>query len=416
MSVTPYAAVLWISSAISLVVAAAALRRRSPARGGGVFALMMCAVVFWALMSGFGVAVGDMSSKVLFGKLGFICAACVVPLFLVFAIQHSGGGGLRSPLRMALLWVIPVVSIILAATNERHRLMWSSQVPSVFAGGSVIFTSYGPWYWVSVVFFAAVDLLGAIILVRAVLPSQRLFRLQTMVLLLALAVPWVGEALGDVFNLFPGLDMAAVGCAVSGALLIIGLSRFRLLDIVPIARAHLVERMGDGLLVLDGKNRIVDANPAARQIFAIGPAALGRPVEEVSMLLGVLLPQAAGKEDFKAEGEFSRDPQRHFDLHISALSDRAGKLEGRLVVLRDVTDRTHAERERERLIRELRSALADIKVLRGLLPICVGCKRIRDDKGDWKNLEEFVEERSDAQFSHGLCEECMSRLYPEYLP
>ncbi len=416
MSVTPYAAVLWTSSAISLVVAAAALRRRSPSRGGGAFALMMCTVVFWTLTSGFGVAVEDMSSKVLFGKLAFICAACVVPLFLVFAIQHRGGGSLRSSPRMALLWVIPVATIILSATNERHRLVWSSQVLSITAGGSVIVTSYGPWYWVSIVFFAAVDLLGAVILVRAVLPAQKLFRLQTMVLLIALAVPWVGEALSDAFNILPGLDMAAVGCAVSGALLIIGLSRFRLLDIMPIARAHLVERMGDGLLVLDGRNRIVDANPAARQIFDIGPAALGRPVEEVSMLLGGLLPQAAGTEEFKAEGEFSRDPQRHFDLHISALSDPAGKLEGRLVVLRDMTDRKQAEVERERLILELRSALADIKVLRGLLPICVGCKRIRDDKGSWKNLEEFVEERSGAQFSHGLCEECMNKLYPEYLP
>src|SRR5208283_2956108 len=134
MSVTPYAAVLWASSAISLVVAIVALRRRRPARGGRVFALMMCAVVFWALMSGFGAAAAGMSSKVLFGKMGYICAACVAPLFLVFAIQHNGGSALRSPLRMALLWTIPVASILLAATNEWHRLVWASQVPSTVAG------------------------------------------------------------------------------------------------------------------------------------------------------------------------------------------------------------------------------------------------------------------------------------------
>jgi len=317
---------------------------------------------------------------------------------------------------MALLWTIPVASILLAATNEWHRLVWASQVPSTVAGGSVIFTSYGAWYWVSVVFFAAVDMWGAVILVRAALPTQRLFRLQTTVLLVALAVPWAGEALGDLFNLFPGLDMPAVGFAVSGVLLMLGLSRFRLLDIVPIARAHLVERMGDGLLVLDGKNRIVDANPAARQVLDVGPAAFGRPIEEVSTRLGQVLFLAAGKEDFSAEGEVLRDPQKRFDLHISSLSDGGGKLEGCMVVLRDVTARRQAEMDRERLILELRSALEDIRVLRGLLPICVGCKRIRDDKGNWKDLEQFVEERSEAQFSHGLCEECMSRLYPEYLP
>jgi len=416
MGVTPYAAVLWGSSAISLVVAIFALRRRRPARGGRVFALMMCAVVFWALMSGFGAAAAGMSAKVLFGKMGYICAACVAPLFLVFAIQHNRGAGLRSPLRAVLLWIIPVVSIILAATNERHRLVWSSQVLSTVAGGSVIFTSYGAWYWVSVFFFAAVDLWAAIILVRAVLSTQRLFRLQTTVLLVALAVPWAGEALGDLFNLFPGLDMPAVGFAVSGMLLMLGLSRFHLLDIVPIARAHLVEKMGDGLLVLDEKNRIVDANPAARLILDVGPAAVGRQIEEVSTLTARLLLMAAGEEDFSAEGVILKDPQKRFDLHISSLRDGGGKNEGRVVVLRDVTARAQVEMEKEKLILELRAALEDIKVLRGLLPICVGCKRIRDDQGNWKNLEQFVEERSEAQFSHGLCEECMNRLYPEYLP
>jgi len=210
--------------------------------------------------------------------------------------------------------------------------------------------------------------------------------------------------------------MPAVGFAVSGMLLMLGLSRFHLLDIVPIARAHLVEKMGDGLLVLDEKNRIVDANPAARLILDVGPAAVGRQIEEVSTLTARLLLMAAGEEDFSAEGVILKDPQKRFDLHISSLRDGGGKNEGRVVVLRDVTARAQVEMEKEKLILELRAALEDIKVLRGLLPICVGCKRIRDDQGNWKNLEQFVEERSEAQFSHGLCEECMNRLYPEYLP
>lgn len=73
-----------------------------------------------------------------------------------------------------------------------------------------------------------------------------------------------------------------------------------------------------------------------------------------------------------------------------------------------------AERERDRLIRELQEALASIKVLRGLLPICSHCKKIRDDKGYWKQVEVYIREHSEAEFSHGLCPDCVRKLYPEY--
>ena len=73
-----------------------------------------------------------------------------------------------------------------------------------------------------------------------------------------------------------------------------------------------------------------------------------------------------------------------------------------------------AERERDRLIQELQQALANIKVLRGLLPICSHCKKIRDDKGYWKQVEIYIREHSEAEFSHGLCPDCVRILYPEY--
>ncbi len=69
--------------------------------------------------------------------------------------------------------------------------------------------------------------------------------------------------------------------------------------------------------------------------------------------------------------------------------------------------------EREKLIVDLQAALADIKTLRGLLPICASCKKIRDDGGYWQHLEKYVSEHSEAQFSHSLCPDCITRLYPE---
>ncbi len=73
-----------------------------------------------------------------------------------------------------------------------------------------------------------------------------------------------------------------------------------------------------------------------------------------------------------------------------------------------------AERDRDRLIGELQEALVSIKTLRGLLPICCHCKKIRDDKGYWSQLEKYLHEHSDAEFSHSICPECLGKLYPEY--
>lgn len=76
-----------------------------------------------------------------------------------------------------------------------------------------------------------------------------------------------------------------------------------------------------------------------------------------------------------------------------------------------LADRKQAEEEREKLIKELQKALEDINTLSGLLPICAKCKKIRDDKGYWNSLEKYIENHSDASFSHGMCSECSDELY-----
>ena len=82
-----------------------------------------------------------------------------------------------------------------------------------------------------------------------------------------------------------------------------------------------------------------------------------------------------------------------------------------LAVVRDITERKKAQKKREALITELQEALDNIKTLKGLLPICSSCKKIRNNQGDWDNLELYIETHSDAKFSHGFCPECLEKLY-----
>ena len=74
-----------------------------------------------------------------------------------------------------------------------------------------------------------------------------------------------------------------------------------------------------------------------------------------------------------------------------------------------------SEEERVRLESVLTESQEEVKILSGLLPICASCKKIRDDEGLWNQVEEYIHEHSEAQFSHGLCPDCMKKLYPEYV-
>ncbi len=98
---------------------------------------------------------------------------------------------------------------------------------------------------------------------------------------------------------------------------------------------------------------------------------------------------------------------------VSFIRDRADRVVGIYGVSRNVTEHKLAEQEKERLIAELKTALAEVKTLSGLLPICSNCKKIRDDKGYWNQLEGYISDHSEALFSHSICPDCAEKLYKD---
>jgi nitrate/nitrite-specific signal transduction histidine kinase len=81
---------------------------------------------------------------------------------------------------------------------------------------------------------------------------------------------------------------------------------------------------------------------------------------------------------------------------------------------REIGERLKTEAEKEKLIVDLKKALKEVKKLSGLIPICASCKKIRDDRGYWNQLEVFIQKHSEAEFSHGVCPECAKKLYPDF--
>lgn len=94
--------------------------------------------------------------------------------------------------------------------------------------------------------------------------------------------------------------------------------------------------------------------------------------------------------------------------------DQRGALLSYNGLIRDITARKQVESERETLIVDLQKALAKVKLLSGLLPICANCKNVREDTGYWTQIELYLQQHSDAEVSHGLCPDCARKLYPDY--
>ncbi len=179
--------------------------------------------------------------------------------------------------------------------------------------------------------------------------------------------------------------------------------------------AAIVESSQDAIIGMSLEGLIVSWNTGAERIF-------GHAFEEViGRSIDLLLPTTSSGEvstclkrlcngeympDFEAAC-LRKDGQSFYaELNLSPIKSSAGRTIGASMIARDVDDRRRAQQERERLIQSLQAALAHVKTLSGLLPICSSCKKIRDDHGYWTQVEVYVKAHSGAEFTHGICPEC----------
>jgi len=139
-----------------------------------------------------------------------------------------------------------------------------------------------------------------------------------------------------------------------------------------------------------------------------------RPPEDADMFLKRV---AQIKDEIAMVSLPTRHRKKDGTIIYVEITSRAFKYVGKrveLVVIKDITERKRAEEEREQLIGKLQEALAKVKTLSGFLPICASCKNIRNDQGYWQQIEIYVRDHSDAEFSHSICPGCMKELYPKY--
>ncbi|MBE7554124.1 MAG: PAS domain-containing protein [Anaerolineales bacterium] len=315
--------------------------RRTP--GAKSFALLMVALCVWSVGYTLELLSGANLPLKVFWASGKYLGVVLAPLaWFTFALEYTGRETWLTPRRLALLSIVPLLTFSLAMTNSVHNLVWSQE--QVVAAGPFLAlkVAFGPWFWVHTAYSYLLLLLGAILLVQALLHRPHLYQGQMAGLLLGMAAPWLGNAISIFgFNPVPDLDLTPLAFTVTGLMLAWSLFRFRLLDLAPVARETVVESMSDGMIVLDMQAQVVDINPAAQQMIGV-PASqvIGRKAAEVFGARPDLVERyrhvTEARDEIEADGEY-------YELRLSPLKNRRGNLIGRVIILRSITERKQAE-------------------------------------------------------------------------
>jgi len=359
LSYTPYIIPMLVAAVVSAALSAYVWRRRNAAPGATALALLMLALTEWLLAEVLCLVSSDLSSRLIWAKVEYIGIVSVPVLWLAFALQYIGRQGWLTRRNLVLLAICPIITLLLTWTNEAHGLIWAEF--SLYQHGSAMLSAktYGVWFWIQMVYSYALVLTGAILVVQWAILSFQLYRRQAVVMLIGALVPLAGNMPYVLhWGSVQGIDPTPLAFTVCGLMLALGLFRFRLLDIVPVARDTVINSMNDGLIVLDAQDRIVDMNPSFQGIITSSPSmVIGQPVAQILPFWTDLTEQHREATEVQSEVTFDKSEKRYYyDIRISPLYSRRGSIAGRIVMLHDITERKNmAEtiQESERRYREL---------------------------------------------------------------
>ncbi len=178
----------------------------------------------------------------------------------------------------------------------------------------------------------------------------------------------------------------------------------------------LINAIDETLLLIDPEGKVLVSNRIAAR----------RLDKDIEQFIGTRLQNAFPKNVAKRRKKHfdkaaeTRQPTHFedkrsghiFDIYLYPVIEKSDRVSGIAVFAKDITQRKLFEKERDELIRNLQDALSQVKTLSGLLPICASCKKIRNDKGYWEQIETYIRDHSEAEFSHSICPECSEKLYP----
>jgi PAS domain S-box-containing protein len=358
--------IFWAASLLNGAILIYSLRHRE-VRGAFAFSLMMASMTAWALFLALEYSVVEIENKILFSKFQYFGIATIGLTWFLFAYGYNQSRKLPG---QNYLWLtaIPILVIILAFTNEYHRLLWPEIRPVSAVPGADLIYDHGPVFWANLVYNYILLSIGTVILIRAALSSKNIYRWQMIGLVTSAIIPWVGNAVSVAgLSPIPGLDLAPIALVISGAIIAWSIFYLRLLDLLPVAYDQVVVNLTDGVIILDELHRIADANQAARQMLRVErERIIGRNILEVLQPWPRLAESLRHFDLGQIEIAVEDDRISDIDIRISALLDQKGTRVGRIAIFRDISETKKIERMRSELaqsiVNDLRNPLTSMSL------------------------------------------------------
>lgn len=354
---TLYITLLLLTAPLAAWVASVAWRRRR-APAALALTLILAGASWWSLTFALELLPVFRPLPLFWFKLMFVGVVVIPAAFLVFALQFTGFGRYVSRLTIALLTIEPLLTQLMIWTDPLHGLFlagYDGSLGTRFIGGT------GFWLHTAYSYLLSIVALGLIALRCIRAPSIQ--RKQARVMLVGAMFSTTANAI-TILHVIPwaGIDLTPIGFTIVAMFCSFALFRYGLLDLIPVAREAIVERMTDAVLVLDADNRVIDTNPAAAAMLHLNARPLlGEPMNDVLTAWPDVATACCAVPDFQGELQL-RDDGRCIDIRITPLATehRSG---ARLVVLRDVSHVKHIESELRDTNQQLRQKLTEIEEL-----------------------------------------------------
>ena len=361
----PYSIELAVSALVTLTVFLLARWRIAP--GSAALRGMLLGMFIWGVAYALTWAVIPLEYKIFWLKVMYIGVLMVPGLFLIFTLRITHRDKWVTFRNITLLFLEPVLVLLILWAFP--KLAFSSIESAVEDGYHVMVLQRGLFFWINAIYSYAIILLSFVLLTISYRNANSFFKKQYLMILLGSIVPF----LFSVYTHFrigstADPDFAPVTFGISGAVYAYAIFRHKFMDLVPFARSRLIERMSDGVLVVDSQGRIVDINPAMQNFLDKDPASfLGRNVA------GILDSWNERTETFltgletRTELRLPHNPSRYLDLRATPLYDDDQHLSGRLIIFRDVTDRKEVEKDLRHAMDRMQTQLIEIGLLQSQL-------------------------------------------------
>ena len=339
-----------LASVITGSLAAYAWNRRTEP-GSLPFVGLMAMISLWTLNSAISAFVFDSELHILLHRIRWI-PIMIMPVFWIwFAVAYTGYDDYLSPSTIALVCVVPLVSIVLLLTNPMHLLLWEIGIGELH-GLPILELTYGPWFWVFTLYNLTITSIGTALLLRLAVRSDYLYLDQAILLCIGSLVPWIAAVISITGVIFPpGIGITSVSFAATGPAFGYALFRRRLFDLAPatrrLSRDSAIATLQEGVLIFDDTLDLIYLNHRASEILECDiESTLGTPAEALVDIDTIDLEVSDGL------GELHID-DRTYQARMSTITDRNDRTIGHTVVLADIT----AKKRRGRLLQQQRDHL-----------------------------------------------------------